>query len=112
MFGKSKDQLEHMVEKNHWVKIQGKLNHASVQTKINIAAACSKSSEDDSMNILVRLLQDTDEAVQLQAIKSLGICGRSSVKGHLNSLSGHLPEGKEDVKQAIREAQASITKRQ
>jgi hypothetical protein len=111
MFGNSKDRFEHLAEKNHWARMQGKLNHASSKTKIAIAAACSKSSEDESMNILVRLLQDDDEAVQFQAIKSLEVCGRSSIKGHLHSLSEHLPQGKENVKQAIREAMAGISKR-
>ena len=111
MFSSSKNHLEHMVEKDQWVKIQGKLNHASFQTKMNIASACSKSSEDESMNILVRLLQDSDEAVQLQAIKSLEISGKSRIKGHLQSLLKHLPEDKENLKQAIREAMSGISKR-
>jgi hypothetical protein len=112
MFGNGKDHFEHMVEKNQWDKLNGKLTNASTQTKLDIASACSKSSEDESMNILVRLLQDSDEAVQLQAIKSLAISGRSSIKTHLHWLTEHLPAtGKDNVKQAIREALAAISKR-
>ena len=112
MGGNGKNRFEHMVEKNQWDKIAGKLNNANVQTKLEIAEACSKSSEDESMNILTRLLTDSDESVQLQAVKSLGISGRNSTKTHLHWLTEHLPEGRENVKQAIREALASISSRE
>jgi hypothetical protein len=110
MFGSGK--FEHMVEKNQWDKLNSKLTNANDQTKLEIAVACSKSSEDESMNILVRLLQDSNDAVQLQAIKSLGLSGRPSIKSHLNWLSERIPESNEAAKQAIREAFSNITKRQ
>jgi HEAT repeat protein len=103
--------FEHMVEKNQWDKINSKTVKANVQTKLEIAEACSKSSEDESMNILIRFLTDTDESVQLQAIKSLGISGRSSTKTHLFWLSEHLPADKEVLKKAIKESLASISAR-
>jgi HEAT repeat protein len=113
MFGNGKNPFEHLVTKNKWEKIQGKLDHANVQTRLEIASACSLSSEDESMNILIRLLTDSDEGVQLQAVKSLGVSGRPNAKTHLHWLSEHLPaEGKDELKQAIREASAAITKRQ
>jgi HEAT repeat protein len=111
MFGSS-NHFEHMVEKNQWDKINAKLNNANVQTRLEIAEACSKSSEDESMNILIRLLTDNDESVQLQAVKSLGISGRSSTKTHLHWLTEHLPEGRENVRAAIKEAFMKISSRQ
>jgi HEAT repeat protein len=111
MSSEGRNHFEHMVARNQWSKIAGKISRANVQTKLDIAEACSKSSEDESMNILTRLLTDSEEAVQLQAVKSLGIIGRSSTKTHLHWLSENLPEGRENVKQAIKEALASISSR-
>jgi hypothetical protein len=111
MLGNGKNPFEHMVEKNQWEKITGKINKANVQTRLDVAEACSLSSEDESMNILIRLLTDSDPAVQLQAVKSLGISGRSNAKTHLAWLNDRLPEGREDVRQAIKEATMAISSR-
>jgi hypothetical protein len=112
MVGNGKNQFDHLVAKNKWDKIQGKVDKANAQTKLEIAEACSRSGEDESMNILVRLMTDSDAAVQLQAVKSLGLSARSSAKTHLSWLSERLPEGKDELKQAIREAMANISRRQ
>lgn len=106
-----KNPYEPMVAKNQWDKIMAKLDRANVQTKLEIAEACGKSNEDESMNILIRFLTDSDESVQLQAIKSLGSSGRLSTKTHLFWLSEHLPGGKDHVKAAIKDALAAISAR-
>jgi HEAT repeat protein len=108
MFSDSKNPFDHLVEKNQWVKITEKLSNANARTRLEIASACGKSKEDDSANVLIRLLRDNDEAVQLQAVQSLGMNGRSTAKTHLMWLMDHLPEGREHIKVAIREANASI----
>jgi hypothetical protein len=113
MFGSDKNQFEQMVQKNKWEKIMGKLEKANVQTKLEIASACSLSNEDESMNILIRLLSDSDESVQMHSVKSLCISGRPSTKTHLHWLTEHLPaEGRDELKHAIKEAAIAITKRQ
>lgn len=103
--------FDSMVAKAQWDKVMGKLDRANTQTKLEIAEACSKSSDDESMNILVRLLQDTDESVQLQAVKSLGASGRNSAKTHLTWMAGRLPDSKVELKAAIKEASMEISKR-
>lgn len=113
MFGNGKNQFDQLVAKNKWEKVQSKLEKANSQTRLEIAEACSRSSEDESMNILIRLMTDSDEAVQMQAVKSLGISGRPNAKTHLQWLSERLPAtGKETLKAAIKEAFVNITKRQ
>jgi hypothetical protein len=111
MLGEGKNHFDHMVEKNQWQQITGKLSNANARTRLDIAAACGRSKEDDSMNILIRLLNDSDESVQLQAVKSLGTNGRSTAKTHLQWLKEHLPEGRYNVKLAIKEAYVSIGNR-
>lgn len=111
MFGNGKDHIEKLVLKNKWEKITAMLGKANEQTRLDIAEACSKSSEDESMNTLIRLIRDQSEAVQMQAIKSLGISGRASTKSHLSHLMQNLPEGKDEVRRTIMESLAAISKR-
>lgn len=111
MFGNDKEHYVTMVQKNQWDKINAKLTKPNLQTKLDIAEACSKSSEDESMNILIRFLTDPDEAVQLQAIKSLGISGRANAKTHLYWLTERLPAGKEELRKAIKDSLAAISAR-
>lgn len=112
MFGNGKDHYVKMVQKNQWDALTKKLSNANKQTRLDIAVACSHSSEDESMNIMIRLLTDSEPDVQLQAVKSLGISGRANAKSHLNWLREHLPEeGREDIKQAIKESFAAISSR-
>ncbi len=112
MFGSGKDQFVKLVEKNRWDALNKKLSGANKQTRLEIAEACSHSSEDESMNIMIRLLTDSDPDVQLQAVKSLGISGRANAKSHLTWLSNHLPAQRgEEIQQAIKESFAAITAR-
>ena len=107
----SKNPYEHLVKKNQWDKINAKINKANLQTKLEIAEACGNSGEDESMNILIRFLSDSDPAVQLQAVKSLGSSARPMAKTHLTWLAGRVPESNVELRQAIRDAAAAITKR-
>lgn len=101
-----------MVEKNQWDALNKKLSGASKQTRLDIAAACSHSSEDESMNIMIRLLTDSDPDVQLQAVKSIGISGRANAKSHLTWLNNQLSgDGNEALKKAIQDSFMSITAR-
>ncbi len=111
MFGQNGEQMEHLVKKHQWDKIGKKLHNANIQTKTALAAACGNSSDDEASNILINLLRDSDEAVQLQAIKSLGATGNNSSKTHLQWLSNNLPDEKKEIKEAITEALSQISAR-
>jgi hypothetical protein len=113
MFFNNENQMEQMVKKNQWDKIAKKLHTADVQSKVALAAACGSSFNENSSNILIDLLKDSDENVLLQAVKSLGAVGHENAKTHLLMLSDHLPDGKDTLKDAIREsiAKLNISKR-
>lgn len=110
MFGNINDQMENLVEKNQWEKITKKLDGADAKTRLAAAAACAKTKDGRGLNILISLLKDNDAAVQLQAIKSIGMVGNVNAKTHLQWISEHLPEGREGVKEAIQEAIMQIGK--
>lgn len=101
-----------MVEKKKWEQLNKKVGKADVQARVEIAAACGLSSDDEPLNLLYRMLKDPDESVQIQAVKSLGECGSEQSKTHISWLAGHLPpEGHEEMRQAIQECSASMAKR-
>jgi HEAT repeat protein len=110
MFGNNADQMGHLVEKHQWEKVDKKLNGADAEAKVALAAACANSSDEEASSCLISLLNDSDESVQIQAIKSLGIIGSENAKTNLQWLSDHLPAGKDAVKTAAREAIAQINK--
>ena len=111
MFGHNGAQMEHLVKKHQWDKIDKKLNGANVQTKIALAAACGGSSDDTASSILINLLRDHDEGVQLQAIKSLGAIGKGSCKTHLQWLAENLAGEKKEIREAISEAISQVSNR-
>lgn len=111
MFGNSTNHLAHMVEKHQWEKIEKKLSKAGTEEKAALAAACGSSTDDEAIMLLVNLLQDDDDKVLLQAVKSLGEVGIDSSKMHLQWLLNHLPDDKKELRQAIDEATAKISKR-
>jgi hypothetical protein len=44
----------------------------------------------------------------MQAVKSLGAVGNDNAKTHLQSLFDHLPDGKDSIKDAIKESIVKI----
>jgi HEAT repeat protein len=110
MFGNNANQMAHLVQKHQWDKVGKKLQGADVQTRIAIAAACGGSSDEEAPVTLINLLRDSDEAVQLQAVKSLGAVGSSSAKTHLQWLSDNLDGDKKELREAIQEAFSKISK--
>lgn len=107
MFNKAND-MEHLVEKHHWDKIKKKLPTLSPSDRVTLAAACGKSSDEDALNLLMELLEDKNEAVVMQAVKSLGDVGRDNAKTHLLALLEKLPEGNEPLKAVIKESISKI----
>jgi HEAT repeat protein len=108
MFGIKGDQNNQMVKKHEWVKLDKKLKDMDVQTKLEVAAACGNSTDEEASHFLIKLLKDTDESVQIQAVKSLGTVGSSNAKTNLQWFSDHLPEGSDKIKAAVKESIAAI----
>ena len=111
MFGNDGNQMAHMVGKHQWDKISKKLNGADTQARISLASACGSSSDEEASNVLINLLQDSDESVQLQAVKPLGLIGHDNAKTHLQWLAKNLKDGQKELGDAINEAAVQISKR-
>ncbi len=78
MFGHSKDQegkIHELVQKGKWDKLKKYLS-GSKEEQISLAKACKLSSCDDSVNLLINLLNfSSDNEVVMEALQSLGEVG-------------------------------------
>lgn len=73
-----------------------------------MASACGKSEDEEALNILVDLLDDGDENVVMEAVKSLGEVGRDNAKTHLLALMEKLPDEKAELKAAVKDSISKI----
>lgn len=110
MFGNNGNQMEQMVKKHNWDKIEKRLQGSSAQLRLELATACGNSSDASASNFLINLLRDNDENVQIQAVKSLGMIKSENAKTSIRMLFEQLPEGKSTLREAIRESIAMINK--
>lgn len=114
MLFNSENQMEHLVKKRQWEKINKKLPSANAEARLALATACGGLSDENASNILINLLKDSDENVLLQVVKSLGNIGRDNAKTHLQALFDRLPENDTLMKNSIRESisKINVSKRQ
>jgi HEAT repeat protein len=113
MFFGSENKMEQLVKKHQWDKINKKLPDANTEQRIALATACGSSFDEGAAHTLINMLEDSDEEVLIQAIKSLGEVGSDNAKTHLRARSERLPEGNDRIKKAISEsiAKLNISKR-
>lgn len=103
--------MEQFVKKHLWGKISQKFHNLDAQARLDLATACGNSSDEDAPDVLIELLRDNDEKVLMQAVKSLGMVGTSNAKTHLLALLWKLPDGKDELKNAIKESAAKAGER-
>lgn len=73
MFGFKENSLEKLVQKGNWEKIRKNYLNGDKQVQLNLAKACAASKSDDSVNVLIALLDVGDDEVQIEALKSITV---------------------------------------
>lgn len=74
-FGKSGD-MESLVKKKSWDKIRKKYLDGTQEEQVALAKACKTSKCDDSVNILISLLDYAkDDEVKIEILRSLSEVG-------------------------------------
>lgn len=110
MFGNSEQKLEHLVKAHQWEKISKKISSSDAKTRLAAAEACGSADDEEAANLLVHLLRDSDKAVQLMAVKSIGQVGGEAAKTHLQQLLEQ-PGDSDELKAAIKESILEINRR-
>lgn len=109
MFGKG-NEMETLVNKRNWEKINKKLEKASAEEKIQLAEACTSCLDEDSSYTCINLLTDSDLNVVLAAAKTLGEIGHDNAKTHLQILLSRIPESDTEKQTIVRDAIGKINK--
>lgn len=73
MFGFMENSLEKLVQKGNWEKIRKNYLNRDKQVQLELAKACVASKSDDSVNVLIALLDVCDDEVQIEALKSIAV---------------------------------------
>ena len=90
MFGSTEEKINSLVKRGKWEKI-----------KCMLARACGQSSSDDSVNVLVALLNATDQKVVLEALNSLGKVGTDHAVANLQLMFREADPSNKELKDAI-----------
>ncbi len=102
MFGSTEEKMKKLVKRGKWEKIKNKYLYSSGADELcMLARACSQSNTDDSVNILVALLNATDQRVVLEALKSLGVVGTDHAVANLQLMYQEADPSNKELKTAI-----------
>lgn len=71
MFGFMDSSVEKLVQKGNWDKLRKSFLNGDKQVQLGLAKACAASKSDDSVNLLISLLDVGDDEVQIEALKSI-----------------------------------------
>jgi HEAT repeat protein len=97
-----------LVKRNRWGKINKLLEKGDSEIRAALASELKNNRDDNSINLLIILLKDSDEKVQLEAVKSLGELRVERAKTHLQNMFKFVPEDKTELIEAIKDAIAKI----
>lgn len=96
MFGSTKEAttqaLEKLVQHGKWDKLKKNYLGSDAGTRANLAEACAKSVCDDSSNVLMELLDSSEEEVKTAALRSLGIVGNDHCVTRIQQMMISVPE--------------------
>ncbi|WOC32634.1 MULTISPECIES: HEAT repeat domain-containing protein [Caproicibacterium] len=104
--------IEKLVEKKHWDKLKKKYLTGSQEERLELAKACGLVSADETVNMLVALMQDEDADVQVAAVESLGKVADDHTTAKLQLLLSQTPKENTRLAEAIREAVRQVRARQ
>ena len=99
--GNDESKIGKLVEKKQWDKIKKKYLYADDAQELILAKECAKSDTDDSVNVLLTLLDIGGDEVKIEALKSLGIVGDDHVVSTLQLTLSKLPEGDSPLRKQL-----------
>jgi len=105
---KKQKKISTMVKKHRWSKINKVLQKASSEEKEEFAKELGNDLHNNNINYLLKLLEDPDDNVKLQAVKSLGNHASDTAKTFLQDFLEKLPKDKVELEKATREAIGKI----
>ncbi len=108
MFGSKEKSIEKLIKKGKWEALTKKFMQADSETRLVLAKESAKADNPGVNSILTTLIRDSDEKVQLEAVKSIGITGKDHEVAQLQWLLTNTPEEKSGLRDAIQEAISKV----
>ncbi|MBQ3048865.1 MAG: HEAT repeat domain-containing protein [Oscillospiraceae bacterium] len=86
-------KIEHLAAKGKFEKVLSYATSKHAPIRAAVAKAIAQTRVDESYNMLITMLRDSDISVRRQAIISLGELGRASAVSHVS----HFAENTDDA---------------
>lgn len=99
--GSTEEKMQHLVQKKQWEKLRGKYLYSDANTRICLAKACGDSNSDESVNLLLAILEGNEEEVQIAALSALGKVGTDHVTSTLHLLLEKVPSENSKLRDAV-----------
>ena len=99
--GSTEEKMEHLVQKKEWDKLKKKYLYSDANTRISLAKACSQDNSDESVNIVLAILEGDEEDVKLTALSALGKIGTDHVTSTLQLLLAKVPSENSKLHDAV-----------
>ncbi len=108
MFGSKEKSIEKLIKKDKWEALTKKYLQSDSETRLILAKACAKAENPGVNSILTTLIRDSDEKVQLEAVRSIAITGKDHEVAQLQWLLSNTPEEKSVLRDAIQDAISKV----
>ncbi|MBE5962993.1 MAG: hypothetical protein E7256_16710 [Lachnospiraceae bacterium] len=108
--GNTENKIGKLVEKKQWDKIKKKYLYADDAEELILAKECAKSDTDDSVNVLLSLLELGGDEVKIEALKSLGVVGNDHVVSTLQLMLSKMPAGDTPLRKQLMDTLHTIRK--
>ena len=99
--GSTEEKMEHLIQKKEWEKLKNKYLYSDANTRISLAKICSESDTDESVNVLLAILESDEEEVKIAALSALGKIGTDHVTSTLQLLLAKLPSEGSKLREAV-----------
>lgn len=97
---KKEAKMRKLVKKHAWHKLRKTYLNTDDETLILLAKACQSSTTDDSVNLVLTLLDESD-AVKIAALETLELIASDRVTSTLQLLYSKTPKENEELCKAI-----------
>lgn len=99
--GNTEEKMQHLVQKKEWDKLKKKYLYGDVSTRISLAKACKESNSDESVNLLLAILESEEENVKIAALDAIAKVGTDHVTSTLQLLLAKVPEHNVKLREAV-----------
>ena len=99
--GNTEEKMQQLVKKKDWDKLKKKYLYGDATTRISLAKVCKESNSDESVNLLLAILESEEEDVKIAALDAIAKVGTDHVTSTLQLLLAKVPEHNTKLREAV-----------